>query len=112
MSLVIVAPEMLTAAATDLGSIGSTVSAANAAAAVPTTAVLTAAGDEVSAAVAALFSRYGSEFQGLSAQVAKFHSQFVQTLHSAAGGYAGAEAANLQGLLPGRDGSLAPSKTS
>jgi hypothetical protein len=103
MSLVIVAPEMVAAAATDLRSIGSTVSAANAAAAAPTTAVLTAAGDEVSAAVAALFSRYGSEFQGLSAQVANFHSQFVQTLHSAAGGYAGTEAANVRGLLAGQD---------
>ncbi|MDT5259893.1 MAG: hypothetical protein QOD10_4973 [Mycobacterium sp.] len=64
MSLVIVAPEMLTAAATDLGSIGSTVSAANAAAAVPTTAVLTAAGDAVSAAVAALFLGTGRSFRG------------------------------------------------
>jgi hypothetical protein len=99
-----VAPEMVTGAATGLGSIGSTVSAANAAVAAPTTAVLTAAGDEVSAAIAALFSRYGSEFQGQSAQVAKFHSQFVQTLDSAAGAYAGTEAANVRGLLTGQNG--------
>ncbi len=105
MSFVIVAPEMVTAAATDLGSIGSTVSAANAEAAAPTTAVLTAADDEVSAAVAALFSQYGSEFQALSAQLAKFHSQFVQTLDSAAGAYASAEAANVrQGLLTVQNG--------
>jgi hypothetical protein len=104
MSFLIVAPEMVTGAATGLGSIGSTVSAANAAVAAPTTAVLTAAGDEVSAAIAALFSRYGSEFQGQSAQVAKFHSQFVQTLDSAAGAYAGTEAANVRGLLTGQNG--------
>ncbi len=105
MSFVIVAPDMVAAAATDLGSIGSTVSAANAAAAAPTTAVMTAAGDEVSAAVAALFSRYGSEFQALSAQLAKFHSQFVRTLDSATGAYASTEAANVrQAMLTAQDG--------
>jgi PE family len=53
MSLSISAPEMLTAAATDLASTGSAVNAANAAAAVPTTAPVAAGGGEVSAAARA-----------------------------------------------------------
>ena len=83
MSFVIAAPEMVTSAATDLASIGSTISAANAAAAAPTTGVLAAAEDEVSAAIASLFSGHGQAFQALSAQAAAFHAQFVQTLNAA-----------------------------
>ncbi|MGO9507020.1 MAG: PE family protein, partial [Mycobacterium sp.] len=44
----------MAAAATDLTSIGSTISEANAAALAPTTGVLAAGADEVSAAVAAV----------------------------------------------------------
>lgn len=47
MSLM-VAPELVAAAAADLTGIGQAISAANAAAAGPTTQVLAAAGDEVS----------------------------------------------------------------
>lgn len=56
MSYVMAAPEMLAAAAGDVAGIGSTMTAANAAAALPTTAMVAAAGDEVSVAVASLFS--------------------------------------------------------
>lgn len=55
MSLVIATPQLLATAALDLASIGSQVSAANAAAAMPTTEVVAAAADEVSAAIAGLF---------------------------------------------------------
>lgn len=54
MSYVIAAPEALVAAATDLATLGSTIGAANAAAAGSTTALLTAGADEVSAAIAAI----------------------------------------------------------
>ncbi|ORB61991.1 PE family protein, partial [Mycobacterium shinjukuense] len=93
MSLV-VAPDMVAAAASDLTGIGSTIAAANAAAAGPTTRVLAAAGDEVSAAIAALFATHAQEYQALSAQVASFHDEFVRTLNAGAGMYAAAEAAN------------------
>lgn len=53
MSYVIAAPEALVAAATDLATLGSTIGAANAAAAGSTTALLTAGADEVSAEIAA-----------------------------------------------------------
>lgn len=49
MQFVIAAPEFVAAAATDLANIGSTISAANVAAAAPTSGVLAAGADEVSA---------------------------------------------------------------
>ena len=98
MSYVIAAPEMLAAAAADVAGIGSSLSEANAAAATQTTGVLAAAEDEVSAAIAALFSAHSQGFQAVSAQAAAFHAQFVQTLRSSAGSYASAEAANLAAL--------------
>ena len=67
MSYVIAAPEMLAAAAADVAGIGSSLSAAHAVAAAPTTAVIAAAEDEVSAAIAQLFSGHGRAYQALSA---------------------------------------------
>jgi hypothetical protein len=98
MAYVIAAPELVTAAATDLANIGSSLSEANAAAAAPTTGVLAAGADEVSAAIASLFSAHGQGFQALSAQAAAFHAQFVQALNGAGGAYAAAEAANASPL--------------
>ncbi|MBW0011871.1 MAG: PE family protein [Mycobacterium sp.] len=101
MSFVIAVPETATDAATSLASIGSTITKANAAAAAPTTAVLAAAEDEVSAAVASLFSGHAQQYQALSAQAAAFHSQLVQTLTAGACAYAGTEAANVEQMLLG-----------
>jgi hypothetical protein len=95
MSLVIATPDVMAAAATDLANIGTTIRAANAAAATQTTGVFAAAEDEVSAAVAAVFSAHGQGFQALGAQAAAFHAQFVQALTVGAGSYVGAEAANV-----------------
>src|ERR1700741_3066638 len=95
MSSLIAVPELITTAATDLGNIGLRLNAAHAAAATQTTGMLAAAEDEVSAAVAAVFSAHGQGFQALSAQAAAFHEQFVQTLTAGAGSYVSAEAANV-----------------
>lgn len=84
----IAAPEAIAAAATDLASIGSTIGAANAAAAANTTAVLAAGADQVSVAIAAAFGAHGQAYQALSAQAATFHIQFVQALTAGAGSYA------------------------
>ena len=62
MSYVIAAPEMLAAAAADVAGIGSSLSDANASATASTTAVVAAAEDEVSAAIASLFSAHGQQF--------------------------------------------------
>ncbi|MBL7659838.1 PE family protein, partial [Escherichia coli] len=92
MSFVFAVPEMVAATASDLASLGAALSEATAAAAIPTTQVLAAAADEVSAAVAALFGAHGQTYQVLSAQAAAFHSQFVQALSGGAQAYAAAEA--------------------
>ncbi|BBX75477.1 PE family protein [Mycobacterium shinjukuense] len=99
MSFLFTQPEQLKAAATELAGIGSTINAANAAAAAPTTSVLAAGADEISAAVAALFGAHGQMYQGLCAQAAVVHDQFVQAMSAAGRAYASTEAANasLQG---------------
>ena len=98
MSYVIAGPEMMASAATDLATIGSDLSAAHTAAAAQTTGVLAAAEDEVSTAIAALFSAHGRGFQALGAQAAAFHDQFVQALTASADSYAGAEAQAVNAL--------------
>jgi len=52
--------------------------------AAPTTGVVPAAADEVSAATAALFAAHAQEYQAISAQAAAFHNQFVQALQAGA----------------------------
>lgn len=99
MSNLLVTPELVAAAAADLAGIGSAIGAANAAAGAPTMALLAAGADEVSAAVAAVFSSYAQQYQALSAAAAAFHDQFVRALAAGAGAYAGAEAANVEQQL-------------
>jgi PE family len=94
VAFLIAVPEMVTDAATNLASLGSSITAANAAAAAPTTGVLAAGADEVSAAIASLFSQQASAYQVLSARAAAFHAELVQTLNANSATYAAAEAAN------------------
>jgi hypothetical protein len=63
MSYVIAAPEMIRAAAADLASIGSNLSAARIAAAARTVPVIPAAADEVSTSIARLFSQHAATYQ-------------------------------------------------
>ena len=98
MSFVEVSTDLVAAAASDVEGIGSSLRAANAAAAARTAAVITAAEDEVSTAIASLFSSHGQQFQALSAQAAAFHSQFVKLLGNAQNTYAAVEAANTTPL--------------
>ena len=94
MSFVSTVPDLIETAAGDLAGIRSTLSTATAAAAPSTTGVATAAADEVSVAISALFDTHGQQFQALSAQAEAFHSEFVQLLNSGAASYLSAEAAN------------------
>lgn len=98
MSYVLALPEMMSAAATDVASIGSVVATANQGVASATVEVLAAAEDEVSAAIATLFSAHGQGYQVLSARVATFQERFTEALTSAAGKYAAAEAAGAAPL--------------
>ncbi|SOJ56543.1 PE-PGRS family protein PE_PGRS16 [Mycobacterium simulans] len=99
MSFVFAVPEFVDAAAAELSTIGAAISQANAAAALPTTPVVAAGGDEVSAAIAALFGSHAQEYQAISAQVTAFHDQFVRNLQAAVSSYAGTEAVNVEQQL-------------
>ncbi|WP_204080020.1 PecA family PE domain-processing aspartic protease [Mycobacterium riyadhense] len=96
MSFVNVAPEMVATAATELTSIGSTVGAATAAVAVPTTGVMAAATDEVSAALAALFTEYGQQFQTVAGQMAASYQQFTRNVMASVNAYTAAETTNIR----------------
>ncbi|OBH02806.1 MULTISPECIES: PE family protein [unclassified Mycobacterium] len=94
MSFVTTQPEALAAAAGSLQGIGSSLSAQNAAAAAPTTGVVPAAADEVSALTAAQFAAHAQMYQAVSAQAAAIHEQFVSTLGISSASYAATEVAN------------------
>lgn len=94
MSFVTTQPEALAAAAANLQGIGTTMNAQNAAAAAPTTGVVPAAADEVSALTAAQFAAHAQMYQTVSAQAAAIHEMFVNTLVASSGSYAATEAAN------------------
>ncbi len=90
----------MTAAATDLATIGSTLDAAHSAAAPPTLAVTPAAADEVSVGIADLFSQRALDFQALARQAAGFQEQFVRNLNTSAAAFTSIEDA-IVSLLRG-----------
>ncbi|MEE6178017.1 PE family protein [Mycobacterium sp. 050134] len=94
MSYVTTQPEALAAAAGTLQSIGSALTAQSAAAAAPTTGVVPAAADEVSALTAAQFAIHAQLYQAVSAQATAIHEAFVNALGVSSGSYAATEAAN------------------
>ena len=94
MSFVSTQPAELTTAGENLQGIGSSLAAQNVAAAAPTTGVLPAAADEVSALTAVQFATHAEMYQAISAQAAAIHEMFVNTLGASAGSYAATEAAN------------------
>ncbi|WP_415823707.1 PE family protein, partial [Mycobacterium basiliense] len=113
MSFVVAVPEMVAAAVSDVAGVGAMIDAANAAAAGATVGIAAAGGDEVSAAIAALFSGHAQAYQRVGAEVAVFHARFEQALSVGARAYSGAEAANaallqdpLQGLVTAVNGSV------
>jgi hypothetical protein len=106
MSFIFATPEYLAGAASDLAHIGSTISSANAAALAPTSSVLAAGADEVSAGIAALFDAHAQVYQALSAQAAFFHQQFVELMSGGAAQYALTEAANASPLQTVEQGAL------
>ncbi|WP_264960858.1 PE family protein, partial [Mycobacterium kiyosense] len=91
-------PEAIAAAAAQLSDIGSAVNAANAFADTAITQIRTAAADEVSAAIAAVFGRHALEYQALSAHAEEFHADFTRALAAAAGSYTLTEAASAAAL--------------
>ncbi|WP_261900280.1 PE family protein, partial [Mycobacterium marinum] len=98
MSYFIAVPDELALAATELDSIGTTLSAANVAAVLPTTGIPAAGADDVSMAIAALFAGHAQAYQALSTAASTFHTQFVRALNLSGGAYAAADAANASPL--------------
>lgn len=94
MSYVTTQPEALAASASTLQGVGCAVDSVSAAAAGPTTAIVPAAADEVSALTAVQFAAHGQLYQAVSAQAAAIHEMFVEVLKVSAGSYAATEAAN------------------
>jgi hypothetical protein len=78
MPFVSAQPAELTAAADNLQGAGWAMTSQNAAAAVPTTGVVPAAADEVSALTAAQFATHAEMYQVISAQAAAIHQMFRQ----------------------------------
>lgn len=94
MTFVTTQPEILGAAAGNLQATGSAVHAVNAAVSGPTTELIPAAADQVSAMTAAQFATHAQMYQSISAQAASIHEQFVASLRTSADSYAITEAAN------------------
>jgi hypothetical protein len=99
MSFVTTQPELLALAAGDLHGIGSAMAAGNMAAAAPTTGVVPAAADEVSALTAAQFAAQGVLYQQLSAQATAINELFVNALATSAGSYTATEVVNAAAQL-------------
>src|ERR1700752_3680297 len=99
MTFVTTHPDAMSAAAVNLRGIGAGVNSQNEAAAAPTTGVVPAAADPVSALTAAQFVAHAQLYQAVSAQAAAIHENFVNTLQTSAGSYAATEAANAAATL-------------
>ena len=99
MTFVTTQPEMLASAAGQLQGVGTAIAAQNVAIAAPTTGVIPAAADEVSALTAAQFANHAQVYQTVSAQAAAMHEMFVRMLSASAGSYATTEAANAAAAL-------------
>jgi len=98
MSFVATIPAALAAASGDLAGVGCVMVAQSAAAAGPTTGVVPAAADVVSALIATQFAAHAQMYQAVAAMAAEVHSVVVSTLAGDAGSYAAAEAVNLATL--------------
>ena len=94
MSFVTAQPEALAYAAGQLHTLGSAMATESAAVAHPTTGVIPAAADEVSALQATIFAAYGTLYQSVNAQAAAIHELFVHTLGASAASYVATESAN------------------
>jgi|ERR1700743_2341809 PE family len=95
MSYLTAFPDAIAAAAGTLQGIGSAVSAQNAAAVAPTTGVVPAAADPVSAMTATAFVAHATLHHQVAAQAEAIHELFVSTLGLSSGSYLAAEAANV-----------------
>ena len=94
MSFLTTIPQELLSAAAQLEGIGTSLTAQNAGAAAPTTAIAPAAADPVSILQSGIFSSYGTLYQQLAAEAQAIQQQFTSTLGLSSGTYSATEASN------------------
>jgi len=94
MSFVTTQPEALEGAAAALGALHNALNGVTAATAGPTTGVVPAAADEVSALTAAQFAAHAQMYQAVAAQAAEIQNQFASTLALSGVNYGLTEIAN------------------
>ena len=94
MSFLKTIPQELLSAAAQLEGIGTSLTAHNAGAAAPTTAIAPAAADPVSILQSGIFSSYGTLYQQLAAEAQAIQQQFTSTLGLSSGTYSATEASN------------------
>lgn len=99
MSFLLVSSELLATATTDLGNLGESLKSLNTAAAVPITGVAAPSIDEVSVAIAKLFSEQGQQYQAVARQITASYDQFVRNLAAGVNAYVTAETANIRQLV-------------
>lgn len=88
MLIVTAQPDTLAAAAANLAGIGSPMAAAKTTAVTPTSGVVPADPDEISALTATQFAAHAQLYQTVSVQAAAIHQQLVAILGVSAGSYA------------------------
>lgn len=106
MSFVVVSPEAVAAASRQFAAIGTALHAANAAAAAGISEVAAAGHDEVSRAIAAVFSEHADTYQVIRRHAEGFHVQFVQVTADAGRQYQAAES-HFFAILAARQASRA-----
>ncbi|WP_155770720.1 PE family protein, partial [Mycobacterium asiaticum] len=98
MAYVLTQPQVMASAAAQVAAVGTAVRDAGAAAARTTTGLVSAAGDEVSNAIAGLFNAFAEEGQQVISRMAAMHQQFAQSLAAAGEAYTVSEAASVSAL--------------
>ncbi|BBZ51761.1 PE family protein [Mycobacterium heidelbergense] len=86
-----VTPAALASAGQGVHAIGRTLGEANAQANAPTSTMVPAAADQVSAGIATIFNGYGAIWQDIAAQAAAWQAQFAQLLGAAEFAYVNVE---------------------
>jgi hypothetical protein len=99
VTLLSIAPDIVSEASQNLENLGSELRSANAAAATQTTSVVAPAADEISAAFTALLSSHAQGFQAVSAKAAAFHDEFVKVLSGGSAQYVSTEATSAASIL-------------
>ena len=92
-------PAAMTAAASELQVIGSTVASGNAAAAAPTMGVISPAPEPTSVLLAASFATHGGVYQAAAGVATAWHELMVAMLGTNSASYAAAEASNAAAAM-------------